>query len=1549
MKTSRLLLVILACTLSLTACKDNQPKGSDSAASAPAITAVAAGTPSSANSAPGTPIPIEAVPAGAPAPKPAASRPKAEDTSDGKLSPDEIVPEIHFLGKGSILPSSGHWDLPFSATGYAKAQVRVRKIYADNVLQYMQEDRYEARYELNRVARKVADTLIVLGSPGSAHIREAQTYALSLDELVRPEPGAIYYIEIRGKEPLVEETFYDSDFSFGDYSTYEQRSVSLLCSNLALLAKQGDRNLDVFVFDILSGKPVSGARVKLYDFVRRELAKGVSDRDGHLTIPVRDEARFVAASYGSSWSYLDLKKEKSLSTSNFDVGGATHQDGIKAYIFGERGVWRPGDTLHIGTVVLFDDAPLPAGYPVTAELRNADGQVVQTLTRKYEGSPLFHFPFTTQQDAATGRWFVQVGIGGQTFTKTVRIETVKPNRLDIDLQFDDPVIRPDADCRGTVTVGWLYGAPGSGLKVDGELAVTPAKTTFKDFGDYDFLDETRTFDDQNFSYTGMVTDSAGRCSLNAGIRLNKQAVPGLLTAGFTLHAYEPSGEFSTGYSEFRMSPFDVFVGLKTQREVSHWGEEFLRRGVDHRFDVATVSPDGKGLSVKDLHAEIFLVDWSWWWDASSKIASYMAGNSKQRVFDQRVSTTDGRGSFHFDWAKYPSGTYFVRLTDEKGGHATSMLCEVNTYESGEDVADGATRLSIRADKESYVVGQTARLTIPSAKGTEALVSIEKGGKILRTERVSCFEGQTEIRIPVTAEMLPNAYAFITLIQPYQTTLNDAPIRLYGVRNLNVEDPATHLNPQIDIADEVKPESTVNFRVKEKDGRAMSYVVALVDEGLLSLTGYKTPDAWKAFYAKEALRVRTWDRYDDIIGAYGGHIEQLFAIGGDDEASGPLKRRKADRFTPVVSWLGPFELKPGRSATHKVVLPQYIGSLRAMVIASDGKAQGSCQKNVNVTQPVMVQASLPRTVSVGERIKIPVTLFSLKDGVGKVKLGIETDKAFTVQGPATLELRSEKEGQQIEYFELQVGDKTGIGHVSVTASAGPDRSRHDIEIDVLNPNPEVTRLQSVLVDAGKSVTLDADLFGINGSNALSVELSSIPAINLKGRMKYLMDYPYGCLEQTVSSVFPQLYVGVLTECDANQTALHEFNVKSAIRRIQSFRGSDGSLVYWPGLADPSPYGSAYALHFLQEAENAGYAIPTDLKSSLTRYVTGLVRESKADAFVRAYGTYALALCGKPQRSAMNLLRTQKDLPVNARWLLAAAYACDGKAEVAREMISGLPYTETDHRNYYYWYGSEDRNQAIALKVHSLLGNREEAFKIAAVLAKSLNNPAHYMSTQSTAWALYAISTYAAGLAGKGIAGLVETGGRSYRMETPKCLVSQELVSGGASGKKSLKITNNGSSPVYTILTVSGIPATGEEEAQSAGLSMEIRYVDEKGAAVDVNSLERGCIFRAVAVVSNKSGVAVQDIALSERFPSGWEIKNDRVYKAGVAYPAGITYQDFRDDRVYSFFDLGVGESVTVPITLTATYPGRFYLPAVSCEAMYDNSVSAVIPGRWVEVQ
>ena len=313
--------------------------------------------------------------------------------------------------------------------------------------------------------------------------------------------------------------------------------------------------------------------------------------------------------------------------------------------------------------------------------------------------------------------------------------------------------------------------------------------------------------------------------------------------------------------------------------------------------------------------------------------------------------------------------------------------------------------------------------------------------------------------------------------------------------------------------------------------------------------------------------------------------------------------------------------------------------------------------------------------------------------------------------------------------------------------------------------------------------------------------------------------------------------------------------------------------------------------------------------------------------------------------MNLLRENvKKMSDGAKWLLAAAYAADGKKNVARELAAPLKYED----GVYEAYGSNDRNRAVALKTMLAIDRKEDAFKLAETIASRLNDKSVYMSTQSTAWSLYAISDYARANAG-GIQAAYTVGGKTVKVSGDKCIESRSIPVGDGDKSLSIKIDNSGSGNLYAVASVTGIPPASTEKAVSSKLKMTVSYVDDQHNPVKVDTLSRGRMIFAVVTVTNTGSTVARDLALSHKFPSGWEIQNDRLYSESASYPAGVTYQDIRDDRVYSFFDLSAGKSVTVETKLVATYPGRFYLPAVSCAAMYDATVSALVPGRWVEVK
>ena len=1462
-------------------------------------------------------------------------------------------PMVKFLSRGVVLPSSGDMNLTFQAINYAKVRVRVRRIYENNVLQFLQDNRLGDTYcYTENVARVVLDTTLVLGETNSAKLRNLNTYGLHVADLVKVQRGAIYRIEIRGVDPLAEfkESHYESDYYFGSYSDYSSRVRNLLVSDLSVIAKGSDKGeYTVFVTDILSAQPVSGAKVTLYNSVNQVVGEGTTGSGGRFSCNVVDDQAYTAViSKDSDKSYVSLNNGNAVSMSSFEVDGNASRKGQKGFIFGERGVWRPGDDIHITFVSMLDEGVLPAGHPVTAVLSNPQGQTISTLVSNSGHDGMYSFTFTTSPDAPTGNWEVAVTAGGQTWYKTVKIETVKPNNIVIDLQLNDKPAIPASSIRGDITARWLVGNPARDLETRVDVDFTRSRTAFDNYKGYVFEDRSRSFSSQHMEdlFKGR-TDALGKTTFNTSLKATGNDIPGMLTATFTTRVFEKSGDFSIDRYTTTMSPYDTYIGLFVPEQEDEWGDDYLDKARAHTFKVAAVDYRGNPVprSVK-VNVEVYKMGWSWWWSSSDGLAEYSKDSYNKPYKEFPVTLTGGSGEFKMDFTKEESGFWFFRVTDPAGGHATSAVTMVrSSWEQPADASsDAAVRLPMTLNKEKFNVGETAQLTIPSASGARALVSIEKGERVLKTFWVDCKGEKTDIAIPVEAGMAPNVYAVVTMVQPYDNTENDAPIRMFGVQRILVDEAATHLHPVIDIAGEIQPEKEVSFTVKEQEGRPMSYVVALVDEGLLSLTRFKTPDPWKSFYATEALGVRTWDLYDLIIGAYGARMEQLFAIGGDGEgADAVTPNSRAERFKPVSLFLGPYTVKAKGSDKHTVTIPQYIGNLRAMVIATDGKAMGSTEKSVLVTKPVMVKATLPRVMGTDEEVQLPVTVFTTKDGVGTVNVEVQAEGALEVVGSGKASVQAQKAGEELAYFTLKASGAPGIGKIKTLARSTGDSSAEDLEIEVRDPNVRATNSTMHLIEGGKTLVSEFKLVGRPGTNEVVVEASTIPPIDLDYRLGYLVRYPHGCLEQTTSSAFPQLYLGNLI--DQDNKALEEVgkNVKATIARLSSFAIPSGGMTYWPGTssyAGASVWATVYATHFLIEAQKAGYSVPASLKKSNLSFLRTVASGKSYDAESRAYALYVLALAGSPDRGDMNRLREDlAKLPKSAGLLLSGAYVLDGKKDVARNILQGLKADPQSFNRFSPTFESSERLQSIASMVYTAIGDKVAAFKCVEKLSGWLNDRDHYMSTQSTSWALRAVSDYMKSNSVDGINVSVKTGRSSATLKTDKA-IKQGSLDAGDGTSLNLEIVNNAKAPVYLVVSSTGIPEKGEELARADGLRLTVTYTLPDGTPIDPSDIEQGTDFVVTTYVTNTSTTTdYTNLALTQIFPSGWEIHADRI--------DGF-YQDFRDDRVYSYLYQGRNSTSYVKTRVTATYKGRFYRPAVICEAMYDNTVGAAVPGGWCTV-
>ncbi len=1510
-------------------------------------------------------------------------------------------PEVQLIGKGTILPGSNGLTFPFKAVSMKSVQVRIIKIFENNVANFLQVNRMDGQYQLRRAGRLVYKQTIRLDNDRTLDLTQWNTFSLNLADLITPDPGAIYRIELKlRKQDSVypcgdsddeeaieeEEGITESDVAYWDraeeyYSSYwdsyddyyydwRERdnpcspmyyrnkvvSRNILASDIGIIAKQGtDKEVTVAITDLRTTQPLAGVEVEIVNYQMQVVGTTRTDEKGMARIAVSQKPFLLIAKNDKQRGYLRLDDGSSLSLSRFDVNGQVVQKGMKGFIYGERGVWRPGDTLFVSFMLENKGEQLPKEHPIVFEWVNPHGQTINRQVQGLNDNNIYVFKTQTSQDAPTGMWRARIKVGGSTFEKGMRVETVKPNRLKIKLDFGTELLQPGKAASSLLEGKWLHGAVARNLRADVKVTLNQSKTTFSKYTDYHFDDPSRRFESEETTvFEGRLSEK-GEAIVDVSIDV-KEAAPGMLKAAFLTRVFEEGGDFSVDRFTIPYAPYPVFVGVKAPK-----GDKrgMLLTDTTHTVSVVTLSPEGKPVSARGLSYYVYKVSWRWWWESSGDdLASYVGTRHQNLITSGKLNTVNGEGQFKLK-INYPEwGRYLIRVVDNTNGHATGQTVYVDwpgwAGNSRSNDPSSASMLAFNADKEKYKVGEQATISFPASGEGRALVSIENGNKVLKSWWVEPVKGENKFSFEVTPDMTPNAYVHLTLLQPHAQTVNNLPIRMYGVIPLMAEDPQSHIYPEIEMPLELRPEKEVKIKVSERDGRLMTYTLAIVEDGLLDLTRFKTPVPWNHFYAREALGVKTWDLYDEVIGAYGGKIEQLFSIGGDAEMAGKKGSQKANRFKPMVKFFGPFSLGKGDTETHTFTMPRYVGSVRTMVVASSGAAYGEAEKTTPVRNPLMVLATLPRVLGPNETVDLPVTVFAMKENVKSVKVEVQTNDKVVIEGDKQQSLSFSQMGEQIATFKLKVNPQMGVGKVKVIASSGGEEAIDEIEIEVRNPNPPLTKIETAIAEAGQTASIPYALPGMTGTNKATLEVSALPPLDFGRRLKYLLQYPHGCVEQTTSAAFPQLFLADVIQNGEVTAEMTTKNIKAAINRLAGFIRSDGGLSYWPGGYESSDWGTTYAGHFMLEAEKKGFTLPVGFKNKWINYQKKQARQWRRNSgyqgrdLAQAYRLYTLALAGEPELSAMNRMRNLSGLSNQTTWRLAAAYALVGHEQVAQELIDSASNSVINQRDNGYTYGSEERDMAMIMETLVLMGKKKEAAELLQNMSKALSGQ-RWMSTQTTAYCLLAVSKFV------GESGVADdfkfewkANGKGEKVNSQMPLYQVELDVSKLNGTVSLENLSDGL--LYARIIMEGIPAEGDQTVKASNLQLNVEYKTMQGALIDVSKLEQGTDFMALVTVKNPGNFGdVENLALTQIFPSGWEIRNTRLEDVLPANELDQPdYRDYRDDRVYSYFDLNRGKSKRLIVLLNATYTGRYYLPATSCEAMYNNSVSARQPGQWVEV-
>jgi len=1536
---------------------------------------------------------------------------KLEDDFTYTINFRPLTPDIRWIHKtgGNILPSSNGMVFPFEAVSLRAVDVKIIKVFENNIPQFLQVNRMEGQREVKRVGKVVAQRILRLDQQPGTNLRKWNRFYLDLEKYIKTEPGAIYRIELNFNknyaitdcggtvEPLTDEqptpeqwTYENSENSYWDYYDeyyyydyyegensaatdpcndeyyYNKRGIqtNVLSSDLGLLFKKGQGNEALAcVTDLISAGPMTDCQVEILDFQLQSLFKAKTDSRGNMNIKLKEgEVPFLmVATKGKQKGYLRLDYGTSLSTSKFDVSGSATQSGMKGYIYGERGVWRPGDTLFVSFMLHDRAGSLPVGHPLVLELFNPRGQKVTKQVQNLNENGHHTFVLKTDEDAITGNYTANIKAGGAYFLQNLRIETVKPNRLKVELDFGGEEIKADqTELKAKLKTRWLHGAVARNMKAEVTSVFRPKTTEFPKYKGFSFDDPTRGFaSSEEIVFDGNVNEK-GEAEFKLETNLNGQA-PGKVDATFSTRVFEGPGDFSVDQMTISLSPYEDYVGVKLPK-----GDEMrgmLLTDVDHSVETVLLSEDGKPQPNRQLEWKLYKVHWRWWWEQGQDNLSRWNSDEGYENINGGTVTTNSKGQAKFkirvdspEW-----GRYLVRVTDTQNGHSAGKTTYIDwpgwAGRGGDDNAGGATMLLFSADKETYAPGQKCRLTFPSTVGSRALISIENGAGILQHEWIQTTDKQTAYEFTVTEAMAPNVYAAITLVQPHAQTLNNLPIRLYGVIPIKVEDPNTRLSPIIQMPDKLEPEKKFTVKVSEKSGRAMSYTVAIVDEGLLDLTRFKTPDPWKHFYAREAHGVMMWDLYDQVIGAFGGTVERLLSIGGDGENIGGGKK-KAERFKPVVMFSGPHTLNKGQTGTHTFTMPNYVGSVRAMVVAREKGAFGNAEKTVAVKKPLMTLATLPRTLSPGDKVKLPVTVFAMESNIKDVDVQVKTSGPVKMTTTKT-NLRFDAIGDLTTEFEFDVLPKAGVAVFEVVCTSGKEKASHKIEVQVRNPNPPETDSYNAIVPPGETWEQSFDLRGIEGSNAAVLEVSAFALRNSEKRLRYLIGYPHGCLEQTLSKAFPQLYLADVMELNDQTVKRTRSYVQEGINKVVRMQTGEGGMSYWPGTGQVHDWSSSYVLHFFTEAQAKGFSVPASALNKLIEYQQNTARKwvaSGSDEFIsnasyqQAYRLYTLALAGKADLSSMNRMKQENNLPVAATWMLAGAYAKAGQTKTGKALVLNLGASVKDYRESYMHFGSGFRDMALIYLMMVDLGEKAKAAPLAKAILDGLNDE-RWLSTNETSYALMAATRMMMNEKGKSLKYEAQLNGKkagTYGTSRPMAQIPLEGLK--LKGNK-VSIKNTGSGPMYVSVAVTGQPTIGNETDKSNNMALSITYTDRAGKAIDLSRIEQGTdILCNVTVQLTGPFYVGPNMALTQVFPSGFEIRNARMDAGAASYTQdAFDYQDIRDDRALTYFGMyGRSKINKYVLVLHAAYQGTYYLPSVTCESMYDPNLAARVKGRTVQI-
>ena len=1511
----------------------------------------------------------------------------------------DLKPRIRFSNAGVFAPPANRRKVRFAVLNVARVRLEIKRVFDSNIGQFLQTERLSSSRDrgdafnesyVQRVGLVVEDTLLETGGARNRWLQNE----IDLNPLMEKHENGLYLLSLSfrsedmlygtpGEMEAARRNHRFSDYMNDPYSpgyiwAHGRAFKPLIQSDIGLTFKSGHRRAMVFVARLSDAKPLSGVNVTLRSYQNQILARKTTGRSGVAEFEGIDEPVFYVEARREGSLSVVKPSEMAWSLSSFDTGGRNpNPEDVSAFIYTERGVYRPGDSIHVALIARHSDGTFPDRLPVTLKLYNPRDQLVHEATGRDGVDGFYLFPLATAAKDPTGTWRAEFLVGATVMVHPLKIETVAPLRLKVDLTPSSSSMGPaDRRLGLELTAAYLFGAAAAGLGAEIDLELAGVDRSFATFPAYRFGDESVTFQPVRETLFKGELDAGGAAKVE-WTPPPFERVPSAMRAVFRARVFEKGGRPNPGIAAVDVDPYPRYVGMR--RPELEYG--LARVGSVLPIDIVLVNLEGEAVAGRPLTVRVYRNNTYWWWEYDSREQfqlRFKTDNQTEQVAE--AGLVSASSPLRYEFRPESDGEYLVQVSESgTGGHCAALFVRAAHWGTAARTESGEAELVLRSDKARYSPGERAEISFPAPAEGSILLTVERGAEIL-SHRWIKPEGTGEemrVTIPVETDMAPTAYVCVSAIQPHGRTGNDRPLRAYGILPLDIENPDSRFELALDAPETLRPEQRFTVSVRTLDGEPARFTLAAVDEGLLALTRFQTPDPWKFFYQKLRLAVETSDLYAHVIGAGVGELFRTYSIGGGlaGYRESQLGDEQDRRFPPVSLFKGPLRTDDSGTATVQFQLPNTIGAVRLMAVAARGGAYASADRSIPVRSELMVLSSLPRFLGPGDRCEMPVTLFRAAEPGADVDVELEVDGPLRILGAQRQSVSFSGPGERELRFALKAAQAAGPARITVRARDQETRAHEVTELLIRPSSPRIYRSQTVELRPGEEAELTVPEGGLAGTQHAGVEIRRRPHLNIDHRLRWLLNFPYACIEQTVSAAFPQLYIEQMAS--GLSAAEIDASINAAIARLRSFQLASGAFAYWPGNARPSVWASNYAGHFALEARSAGYHVPEPLMSRWLSFQRRRALSVQDNLLERIYRVYLLSLAGEPDRGALNLIfeSASMELSDTQKWLLAAAIRLAGEENRALGLIRDAGLEVRDYQESGGTYGSALRDKAMILSAALHLSRPEIADRLARELSEALSSSS-WISTQTCGYMLLALGQYYKSLEKTGDApprlrGRIRLPGeeeREFDSAAPGLFFELDRGFGetmsvcldpGGSIERAFLTLNWDGVPLHGAPSGDGGPPDGGVADLQQGLELEREWLDQDGMAVDPGALAQGSTFWGHFRVKNPNEHAIEEVALVQLLPAGWEIDNTRV--SGGSRPPWMRkwalnreeYLDIRDNGVMWFFDLpaaGRGEAaLDFVIRINAVTVGDFTLPPVVAEAMYNHSFAARRAGRAVSVK